>query len=57
MAMSHIQFQSGMIMAEFFQQYGEEKQCEAALEKSRWPDRSEILPAAIPAAGFASGVD
>ena len=38
MAMNRIQFQSGMSMTEFFQQYGDEKQCEAALEKSRWPD-------------------
>ena len=37
-AMNRIQFQPGLSMPEFFQQYGAEAQCEAALEKTRWPD-------------------
>ena len=38
MAINRIQFQPGLSMTEFFQLYGNEKQCEEALEKSRWPD-------------------
>lgn len=38
MAMNRIQFQPGLSVPEFFQQYGTELQCEAALEKARWPD-------------------
>lgn len=38
MAMNRIQFQPGLSMPEFFAQYGTEAQCEAALEKARWPD-------------------
>ena len=38
MAMNRIQFQPGLSVPEFFQQYGTEAQCEAALEKARWPD-------------------
>jgi len=37
-AMNRIQFQPGLSMPEFFQQHGAEAQCEAALEKARWPD-------------------
>ena len=37
MAMNRIQFQPGMSMFEFFQQFGTEAQCEAALEHARWP--------------------
>jgi len=37
-AMNRIQFQPGLSMPEFFQQYGAEAQCEGALEKARWPD-------------------
>ena len=37
MAMNRIQFQSGMSLFEFFQQFGTEAQCEAALEQARWP--------------------
>ena len=37
-AMNRIQFQPGLSMPEFFEQYGTEAQCEAALEKARWPD-------------------
>jgi transposase-like protein len=35
--MNHVQFQHGLSMAEFFEQYGTEEQCLAALETSRWP--------------------
>jgi hypothetical protein len=37
MAMNRVQFQRGLSMAEFMQQYGTEAQCEAALIESRWP--------------------
>ena len=38
MAMNRIQFQAGLSMPEFFNQFGTESQCAAALEKARWPD-------------------
>jgi hypothetical protein len=38
MAMNRIQFQPGMSLFEFFQQFGTEAHCEAALEHARWPD-------------------
>lgn len=38
MGMNRIQFQPGLSMPEFLEQYGTEAQCEAALEKARWPD-------------------
>jgi hypothetical protein len=37
MAMNRIQFQPGMSLFEFFQRFGTEAQCEAALEQTRWP--------------------
>ncbi len=37
MAMNRIQFPPGMSLFEFFQQFGTEAQCEAALEQARWP--------------------
>ena len=37
MAMNRIQFQPGLSLPEFLQQFGAEAQCEAALEKARWP--------------------
>ena len=37
MGMNKIQFQHGMSYEQFHQLYGTEKQCEAALIKSRWP--------------------
>ncbi|MEX3583027.1 MAG: hypothetical protein VB137_11260 [Burkholderia sp.] len=36
--MNRIQFQAGLSMKEFQEQYGSEAQCEAALVGSRWPD-------------------
>jgi hypothetical protein len=38
MAMNRIQFQAGLSMPDFISQFGSESQCEAALEKARWPD-------------------
>jgi len=38
MARSAIQFQKGLSLSEFQRFYGTEEQCEAALEKARWPD-------------------
>jgi transposase-like protein len=37
MGMNRIQFQPGMSVFEFFDQFGTEAQCEAALERARWP--------------------
>jgi ribosomal protein L37AE/L43A len=37
MAMNRVQFQRGLSMAEFFERYGSEDKCEAALVASRWP--------------------
>jgi hypothetical protein len=38
MLRSAIQFQKGLFLPEFQWLYGTEEQCEAALEKARWPD-------------------
>jgi transposase-like protein len=38
MAMNRIQFQKSLSLGNFINQYGSETQCEAALEKARWPD-------------------
>lgn len=38
MARSAIQFQKGLSLRQFLRLYGTEEQCEAALEKARWPD-------------------
>lgn len=37
MAMNRVQFQPGLSMPEFLRQFGTEAQCEAALERVRWP--------------------
>ena len=37
MSINRIQFQPGMSMPEFLKYYGTEAQCEAAVEKARWP--------------------
>lgn len=37
MSMNRIQFQKGLSMHEFIQQYGSEEQCEAAVVAARWP--------------------
>jgi hypothetical protein len=36
MAMNRIQFQAGLSLPSFLEQYGIEAQCEAALELARW---------------------
>lgn len=38
MPMNRVQFQPGLSMAAFLDQYGSEAQCEAALVAARWPD-------------------
>jgi len=38
MARRAIQFQKGLSLSEFQRLYGSDAQCEAALEKTRWPD-------------------
>ena len=38
MARSTIQFQKGVSLPEFQRLYGTEEQCEAVMEKARWPD-------------------
>jgi ribosomal protein L37AE/L43A len=38
MPINKIQFQPGLSLPDFFAQFGAESQCEAALEKARWPD-------------------
>jgi ISXO2-like transposase domain/Transposase zinc-ribbon domain len=38
MAMNRVQFQRGLSMVEFMDQYGTDAQCEAALAASRWPN-------------------
>jgi len=60
MAMNRIQFQPGLSMPEFFQQYRTEAQCEAALEKARWPEGRVALcvtPRGAPAAHLLPGCD
>ena len=38
MKMNRIQFQPGMSLNQFLDQYGSQEQCESALEASRWPN-------------------
>ena len=38
MTMNRVQFQPGLSMPEFWERYGTESQCQAALESARWPD-------------------
>ena len=38
MKMNRVQFQPGLSMAEFFDRYGSDGKCEAALIASRWPE-------------------
>lgn len=35
--MNRIQFQAGLSLSEFLEQYGKDEQCEKAVEQSRWP--------------------
>jgi hypothetical protein len=41
--MNRIQFQHGLSMPEFFERYGTEAQCQAALQAARWP-RGFVCP-------------
>jgi ribosomal protein L37AE/L43A len=43
MKMNRIQFQPGLSMPEFFERYGTEAQCQAALQAARWP-RGFVCP-------------
>ena len=43
MAMNRVQFQPGLSMPEFLQQFGTEAQCAAALQAARWP-RGFVCP-------------
>ncbi len=38
MAMNRIQFQPGLSLTQFLEQYGTEERCEQALEQGRWPE-------------------
>jgi len=38
MAMNRIQFQPGLSLPVFLEQFGAETQCETALERARWPE-------------------
>ena len=38
MSMNRIQFQPGLSLPAFLAQFGNERQCEAALEQARWPE-------------------
>ena len=38
MKMNRLQFQAGMSLNQFLASYGQEQQCEAAVEAARWPD-------------------
>ena len=38
MKMNRIQFQPGLSMPEFFERYGSEARCQAALQAARWPN-------------------
>src|SRR5438105_888026 len=37
MPMNRVQFQPGLSMPEFYERYGTETQCQAALQAARWP--------------------
>ena len=47
MARNGIQCQKGLSLPEFQRLYGTEEQCEAALEKARWPDGFRCRNSAI----------
>lgn len=49
MKMNRVQFQPGLSMPEFFERYGSEAQCQAALEAARWP-QGFVCPACAGAA-------
>ncbi|EAY57134.1 MAG: probable transposase [Leptospirillum rubarum] len=47
MSMNRIQFQKGLSLPEFQSLYGTEEQCEAVLEKTRWPDVISVFPGRV----------
>ncbi|HOC11957.1 MAG TPA: transposase, partial [Thermomonas sp.] len=53
MAMNYVQFQPGLSMAQFIQQYGTEAKCYRALYRTRWPQGfrcpNDLPPVAVPA--------
>jgi hypothetical protein len=52
MSMNRIQFQPGLSMPEFLEQFGTEAQCEAELQKTRWPQGFVCPIAATPVTLF-----
>jgi hypothetical protein len=38
MARNQVQFQKGISLPEFLKHYGQEQQCQIAMDKLRWPD-------------------
>ncbi len=44
MSMNRVQFQPGLSMPEFIQQFGSEAQCETALIQTRWPQGFRCPP-------------
>ena len=52
MAMNRVQFQPGLSMPEFYERYGSEAKCRAALQAARWPNgcRDDSLHAYSPTA-------
>ena len=44
MAINHVQFQPGMSLAKFLEQFGTEAQCRRALRRTRWP-KGFVCPA------------
>lgn len=38
MTANHFQFQPGLTLSEFLQDYGTQSQCGAAVEKTHWPE-------------------
>jgi len=43
MPINGIQMQKGLSLPEFIQLYGTEQQCEAALQKVRWPQGFHVM--------------
>ena len=48
MAINRIQFQPGLSLTEFLEQYGTEGRCEQALELARWPNGYHCENYALP---------
>jgi hypothetical protein len=54
MAKNPVQFQKGLSLHEFFDQYGNEEQCHSALYRLRWP---QVSSAIIIAPGYSAITD